>query len=95
MGSFLTLLLAPSPTLGHGADDGLAAGLHGHMLDPDHLLAFAAVAVESVGQRREGAHQLVAVLQAQLPADEGLLGQGSTAVAVDQSVSKINELAFG
>ena len=39
MGSFLTLLLAPSPTLGHGADDGLAAGLHGHMLDPDHLLA--------------------------------------------------------
>ena len=66
----------PSPTLGHGADDRLAAGLHGHMLDPDHLLALAAVAVEGVGQRREGAHQLVAVLQPHLPTGEGLLGSG-------------------
>ena len=43
----------PSPALGHGADDRLPAGLDRHVLDPDHLLAFAAVAVEGVGQRRE------------------------------------------
>ena len=44
MGSILTFCVAPSPTLGHGADDRLAAGLHRHVLDPDHLLALAAVA---------------------------------------------------
>ena len=79
MGSILTFLVAPSPTLGHGADDGLAAGLDGDVLDPDHLLALAAVPVERVGQGRERAHQPVAVLQPQLAAGEGLLGQGGPA----------------
>jgi hypothetical protein len=39
MGSILNFLLAPAP-LGDGADDRLAAGLDGDVLDPDHLLAF-------------------------------------------------------
>ena len=55
MGSILTLLVAPSP-LGDGADDGLATGLDGDMLDPDHLLALAAVPIEGQGQGRKRAH---------------------------------------
>ena len=58
MGSILTFLVAPSPTLGHGADDRLAAGLHRDVLDPDHLLALAAMAVQTFKQRHEGAQQL-------------------------------------
>ena len=79
MGSILAFLLVPAP-LGDGADDRLAAGLHRDVLDPDHLLAaLAAVPVERVGERRERAHQPVAVAQAQLAAGEGLLGQGGPA----------------
>jgi hypothetical protein len=44
----LTFVVIPSPTLGHSADDRLPAGLHRHVLDPDDLLALAAVAVEGV-----------------------------------------------
>ena len=62
MGSILTLLATPSP-LGDIADDGLAAGLHRDVLDPDHLLALATVPIEGQGQGRERAHQFVAVLQ--------------------------------
>jgi hypothetical protein len=58
MGSILISMVAPTP-LGDGADDGLAAGLHRDVLDPDHLLALATVPVESLDQGREGAHQLV------------------------------------
>ena len=82
MGSILAFAVAPSPTLGHGADDRLAAGLHRDVLDPDHLLALTAVAIERVRQSREGAHQLVAVLQPHLPAGEGLLGQGGPTEAL-------------
>ena len=57
MGSILTFLVAPSP-LGDGADDGLAAGLHRDVLDPDHLLALAAVPVQRFEQRRVGPGQL-------------------------------------
>jgi hypothetical protein len=60
--------------LGNRPDDRPATGLHRHVLDPHHLLALAPVAVERVGQRREGTHELVAVLQPQLAAGEGLLG---------------------
>jgi hypothetical protein len=56
--------------------------LHRDVLDPHHpWLAFAPVAVERVAQRREGTHELVAVLQPQLAAREGLLGQGGAAEA--------------
>jgi hypothetical protein len=57
MGSILTFLVAPTPALGHGADDRLPAGLDGDMLDPDHLLALTAMPVERVDQRRERAHE--------------------------------------
>jgi hypothetical protein len=43
------------------------------VLDPHQLLPLAAMPVESVRERRERAHQLVGVLQAQLAAGEGLL----------------------
>ena len=81
-GSILTSSVDPSPSLGHGADDGLAAGLHRDMLDPDHLLALAAMAVESLGEGRERARQPVAVFQPQLPALEGLIGQTRPAEAL-------------
>ena len=58
MGSILTLLVTPSP-LGDVADDGLATGLDGDMLDPDHLLALAAVLAQRVEQHRVGSRQLV------------------------------------
>ena len=80
MGSILTFLVAPTP-LGHGADDRLAAGLHGHVLDPDHLLALAAMAVQGLDQGGVGAGELVAVLQAHFAAGEGLLAQGGAAKA--------------
>src|SRR3954470_9048066 len=70
MGLNLIFLVAPSPTLGDGADDRLAARVDMNVLDPHQLLALAAVPVESVGERRERAHQLVGVLQAQLAAGE-------------------------
>ena len=91
MGSILISCVAPSP-LGDGADDRLAAGLHGDVLDPDHLLALAAVPVERVGQRRERAHQPVAVLQPQLAAGEGLLGQGGPAEAFHGSLARRHHL---
>jgi hypothetical protein len=69
MGSILVSVPAPAP-LGDGTNDGLGAGLDGDVLDPYHLLALAPVAVERVGQGREGAHQLVAVLQPHLPTDK-------------------------
>jgi hypothetical protein len=68
MGSILTSIAAPSTALGHGADDRLTPGLRRHMLDAHDLLALAAVAVEGVGQCREGAHQLPCIFQAHLPA---------------------------
>ena len=40
MGSILTFELIPTP-LGDGADNRLAAGLHGDVLDANELLAFA------------------------------------------------------
>src|SRR3954470_16774465 len=73
VGSILIFLVTPSPALGDGADDRPAARMDVDVLDPHQLLALAAVAVESVGERREQAHQLVGVLQAQLAAGEGLL----------------------
>jgi hypothetical protein len=73
MGLILIFLVAPSPTLGDGADDRPAARVDVDVLDPDQLLAPAAMPVESIGERRERAHQLVGVFQAQLAAGEGLL----------------------
>ena len=46
-GSILAFYLAPTP-LGDGTDDRLAPGLDRDMLDPDYLLALAAVAVQSL-----------------------------------------------
>ena len=46
------------------------------MLDPDHLLALAPVAVQGLDQGGVGAGELVAVLQAQLAPGEDLLRQG-------------------
>ena len=57
MGLILAFAMAPSPTLGHGADDRLAAGLDRHVLDPDHLLAFAPVAAQAFEQRHVGPRQ--------------------------------------
>ena len=84
MGSILTFAVAPSPTLGHGADDRLPAGLDRDVLDPDDLLTLAAMAVEGIGERRERAHQSVAVLQPHLAAGEGLLAQYGTAEAIER-----------
>src|SRR4051794_26022300 len=82
MGSILTFLTAPSPTLGDGADDRLAARVDVDVLDPHQLLPLATVTVESVGERRERAHQPVGVLQAQLAAGKGLLAQCGPAEAL-------------
>lgn len=43
----------PSPGLADGANDRLLAGVNMDVLDPDQLLALAAVLVERVGQRRK------------------------------------------
>ena len=40
-----SLPFRPLPFLGEGTDDHLPAGLHGDVLDPDHLLALAAAAL--------------------------------------------------
>ena len=47
----------PTP-LPYYADDGPAAVMHVHMLDPHRLLALAAMAVQAVGQHGEAAHEL-------------------------------------
>jgi hypothetical protein len=51
VGLILTFLLTPSP-LGDGANNGLAAGLGGDVLDPDHLLALAAVLAQCIEEHR-------------------------------------------
>ena len=79
MGSILTFLVATP--LGNGADDRLPASLHVDMLDPDHRLAVAAVAVERVCQCRERAHQPVGELQPHLPSGEAMFAQGGAAEA--------------
>src|SRR4051812_7129348 len=84
MGSILTFLTVPSPTLGDGADDRLAARMDMDVLDPNQLLPLAAMPVERVGERRERAHQLVGVLQAQLAASESLLAQSSAPEALER-----------
>jgi hypothetical protein len=86
MGLILIFLVAPSPTLRDGADDRPAARVDVDVLDPHHLLALATVAVESVRERRERAHQLVGVFQAQLAASEGLLGQGGAPEALERGL---------
>jgi hypothetical protein len=61
MALFLAFRLTPRP-LRHGADNRLPARLHGDVLDPHHLLALAAVPIQGLAQRREGAHQLVGLV---------------------------------
>ena len=82
MGSILTLMLAPTP-LGHSADDRLAASLHGDVLDPDHLLALAAVAAQAFEQRHVGPRQPAGGAQVDLPALDGLLRQHGPAMAFE------------
>ena len=53
MGLILVSALTPTP-LGHNADDRLAAGLHGDVLDPNHLLALAAMTGQAFEQRHVG-----------------------------------------
>jgi hypothetical protein len=55
MGLFLRFARHPSPRGGYGADDGLAAGVDGDVLDRDLLLALAPVAIERFKQDGERA----------------------------------------
>jgi hypothetical protein len=82
-GSILTFVVGPSPTLGHRADDCLPAGLDCDPLDPDHLAALAAVAVERLEQGSVGPRQLGGGAQVQLPGLDSLLGEHGPAVALE------------
>ena len=82
MGLILTFLLTPSPTLGHGADDRLAAGFDRYTLDPNHLTALAAVAAERFEQGGVGPRQLAGGAHLDLPHLEALLRQHRPAVTL-------------
>ena len=58
-GSFLRLLVIPTPRCPHHTHNRLPTGMDVDMLDRDFLLAFAAMAVESIKQCCPGSGELV------------------------------------